>query len=208
MERLNTTWNDFCNQIIQKDLKLEVSSTFVFHEEQTKSELATFGWEIKKSPIGVEKISRQCRSSSPQTFHPDQQGRQKPARSCKYCHKNGHTQNWCPKKMHDEEVRKVWFQMSFRRKTIPIPISSASNLNRRPQNDHTMSHFPDQNDTNNPTNELLSSEELNRQFEAEQFTTLEPAFFSRSIGMSFDIADNPSIDESDDESPDPLPLGY
>ena len=32
MERRNATWNDFCAQIIQKDLILEVSSTFLSHE--------------------------------------------------------------------------------------------------------------------------------------------------------------------------------
>ena len=32
MERPNATWNDFCVQIIQKDLILEVSSNFLSHE--------------------------------------------------------------------------------------------------------------------------------------------------------------------------------
>ena len=41
MERPSATWNDFCAQIIQKDLILEVSSTFLSHEAQTKAELAT-----------------------------------------------------------------------------------------------------------------------------------------------------------------------
>ena len=47
MERPNATWNDFCAQIIQKDLILEVSSTFLSHDAQTKAELATLGQEIK-----------------------------------------------------------------------------------------------------------------------------------------------------------------
>ena len=47
MERPNATWNDFCAQIIQKDLILEVSSTFLSHEAQTKAELATLGQEIR-----------------------------------------------------------------------------------------------------------------------------------------------------------------
>ena len=47
MGRPNATWNDFCAQIIQKDLILEVSSTFLSHEAQTKEELATLGQEIK-----------------------------------------------------------------------------------------------------------------------------------------------------------------
>ena len=47
MERPNATWNNFCAQIIQKDLILEVSSTFLSHEAQTKAKLATLGQEIK-----------------------------------------------------------------------------------------------------------------------------------------------------------------
>ena len=47
MERPNATWNNFCAQIIQKDLILEVSSNFLSHEAQSKAEVATFGQEIK-----------------------------------------------------------------------------------------------------------------------------------------------------------------
>ena len=47
MDRLNATWNDFSAQIIQKDMILEVSLTFLSHEAQTKAELATLGQEIK-----------------------------------------------------------------------------------------------------------------------------------------------------------------
>ena len=65
MERPNATWNDFCAQIIQKDLILEVSSTFLCHEAQTKAELATLGQEIKKNnSIRVERLSRQRRGNN------------------------------------------------------------------------------------------------------------------------------------------------
>ena len=59
MERTNTTWNDFCAQIIQK-----VSSIFLSHEAQTRAEMATLGQEIKKPSIRVERISRQRRSNT------------------------------------------------------------------------------------------------------------------------------------------------
>ena len=47
MERPNATWKDFRTQIIQKDLLLKVSSTFLSYEAQTKAELATLEHEIK-----------------------------------------------------------------------------------------------------------------------------------------------------------------
>ena len=47
MEHQNTTWKDFCAHIIEKDLILEVSLTFLSFEAQTKAELVTLGQEIK-----------------------------------------------------------------------------------------------------------------------------------------------------------------
>ena len=47
MEQPNATWNNFCAQIIRKDLILEVFSTFLSQEAQTKAELATLGLEIR-----------------------------------------------------------------------------------------------------------------------------------------------------------------
>ena len=41
MERPNATWDNFCAQITQKDLLLEVSLTFLSHEAQTKAVYAT-----------------------------------------------------------------------------------------------------------------------------------------------------------------------
>ena len=76
MERPNATWNDFCAHIIQKDLILEVSSTFLSHEAQTKAELATLGQEIKnlRSELKNYHVNAVARTSG--TFHPNQQGRQ------------------------------------------------------------------------------------------------------------------------------------
>ena len=145
---------------------LEVSSTFVFHEEQTKAELATLAQEIKNLRSELKEYHVNAVVVTPQTFHPNQPEGQKPAQFCKCCHKNGHTLNWCRKKTRDEEVRKVRFQMSPRRKTIPIPNYSVRISNRRPQNDQNMSHFLALDYKNSPINECLPDEEVNRQHEA------------------------------------------
>ena len=208
MDHPNATWNNFCNQIIQTDLILEVSSNFVFHEEQAKAELATLAHEIKNLRSEWKEYHVIAVVVTPQTFHPDQQERQKPARFRKYCHENGQTSNCCRKKIRDEEVLKVRFQVSPRRKTIPIPNNSNRISTRRLQNNHNMSHFPELYYKNSPLKDCLPNEEANRQHEAEQFTTPEPVFFPRIIGMNLVMADIPSIDESDDESSDLLPLGY
>ena len=77
MERPNATWNDFCAQIIQKDLVLDVSSTFLSHEAQTKAQLATLGQEIKKPSIRVKRISRQCHSENFTGFSSQSTGKTK-----------------------------------------------------------------------------------------------------------------------------------
>ena len=120
MERPNATWNNFCAQIIQKDLILEVSSTFLSHEAQTKAELATLGQEIKNLRSELKEYHVNAVAMTSRSFHPDQQGRQKLTRFCNYCHKNGHTLNWCRKKMRDEEVRKIRNDMWSKREISPI----------------------------------------------------------------------------------------
>ena len=77
MERPSATWNNFCAQIIQKDLILDVSSTFLSHEAQTKAELVTFGQEIKSLPSELKEYHVNAVAVTSRTFHPNQQGRQK-----------------------------------------------------------------------------------------------------------------------------------
>ena len=126
-------WNDFCAQIIQKGLILEVSAIFLSHEAQTKVELATLGQEIKKLRSDLKEYHVNAVAIISRTFHPDQQGRLKLTRFCIYCHKNGHTLNWCRKKMRDEEVRKTRTDMSSERNISTIKNSSTEQFN---QNDY------------------------------------------------------------------------
>ena len=82
MERPNAKWNDFCAQINQIDLL----------------ELATLGQEIKNLRSELKQYHVKAVAVTSRTFHPDQQGRQKITRFCNYCHKIGHTLNWCRRK--------------------------------------------------------------------------------------------------------------
>ena len=208
MERPNATWNDFCAQIIQKDLILEVSSTFLSHEAQTKAELATLGQEIKNLRSELKDYHVNAVAVTSQTFHRNQQGRQKTTRFCNYCHKNGHTLNWCRKKMRDEEVRKIRNDMSPKGIISPMKNSFTEQFNRKPPNNDAMNDFLDLDDRNSPSFERLSNEEANWQHEDEQFTPPERRLFPRKNGMSFNKAEATSVDESDGESSDSLSLGY
>ena len=208
MERPNAMWNDFCAHIIQKDLILEVSSTFLSHEAQTKAELATLGQEIKNFRSELKEYHVNAVAVTSRTFHPNQQGRQKTTRFCNYCHKNGHTLNWCRKKMRDEEVRKLRNDMSSKRKISHMKNSSTEQFNRKPPDNDAMNDFLDLDDRSSSSIERLSNEEANWQHEDQQFTPPERRLFSGNNGMSFNMTEATSIGESDGESSDSLPLGF
>ena len=187
MKRPNATWNDFCTQITQKELILGVSSFFLSYEEQTKPKLATLGQEIKNLQSELKEYHVNAVAVTSRTFHPNQQGRQISYRFCNYWHKNGLRLNWCPKKMRDEVVQKIHFDISSKRNISPIKNSSTKNFNGKSPNDHTMNSFLDLDDGNSPSNERLSNKEANRQHETEPFTPPERKLFPRNNGMSFDL---------------------
>ena len=208
MEHPDATWNDFCAQIIEKDLVLEVSSTFLSHEAQTKTELATLGQEIRNLRTDLKESHVNAVAMISRTFHSDQQGRQKLTRFCNYCHKNGHTLNWCREKMRDEEVRKIRNGMSSKGIISPMKNSSTEQFNRKPPNNDAMNNFLELDDRNSPSIERLSNEEANWQHEDEQFTLPERGLFPSNKGMSFNMAEATSIGESDGESWDSLHFGF
>ena len=148
MERPNATWNNCCAQIIQKDLILEVSSTFLSHEAQTKAELATLGQETKNLRSELKENHVNAVATTSRTFHPDQQGRPNLFRFCNYCHKNGHTLSWCRKKMRDKEVRKIRNDMSSN--VSPIKNPSTEQFNRKPPNKDAMNNFIELDDRSSP----------------------------------------------------------
>ena len=138
--------------------------------------------------------------------HP--KGKPKSVRFCNYCHKNGHTSKWCRKKMRDEEIWRVQHDISLNKIIAPIREYGTSDSNCRSQHDQNVDRCPDSDDLNIQTNKLLTTEEETCQDESNDLTPPEPTFFSRTNGMSFNMAQVTLTGESDDEQPDPFPLGY
>ena len=183
MECPNATWNIFCAQIIQKDLILEVSSTFLPHEAQTKAELATLGQEIKNLRSELKEYHVNAVAKTSRTFHPDQQGRPKPTRFCNYCHKNGLTINWCRKKMRDEELLcKIRNGVSSKRIISPMKNFSVEQFNRKPPNNDAMNNFLELDGRSRPSIERLSN---------FMFTTLEQLQRLRSDKLHNDLSWSP-----------------
>ena len=127
MENPNTTWNDFFTRIIQRDVSFQVSSNFLTDEEQTKAQMATLGQKEKNLQSELQEHRVNAVEGSSRTVDSNQKGRQNITRFCKYCRTNGHTTNWCRKKIRDEELkrnenertaeRKVTFTQDYKTRT-------------------------------------------------------------------------------------------
>ena len=107
MENPNATWNDFSTRIIQRDVSFQVSSNFLNDEEQTKAQMATLGQEMKNLRSELLEHRVNAVEGNSRTADPNQKGRQNATRFCNYCRTNGHTPNWCRKKIRDEELKRI-----------------------------------------------------------------------------------------------------
>ena len=207
MEHPNATWNEISTRIIQRDVSYQVSSNFLNDEEQTKVQLASLGQEMMnlRSELQEHRVNP---LGNPRLPDPNQKGRQNATQFCNYCRTNGHTQNWCRRRMRDEEIRQVQFDMSLKRNVAPIWDCGTSGFNRGSQYGQNRDRPSDWTDGNNPTNGLLTTEGEAWQDGSNELNPNEPRFNSRADGMSFNMAQFTSTVESDDEMSDPLPLGY
>ena len=107
MECPNATRNDFSTHNIQEDIMLRVCSNFLHDVEQIKTELTTMRQETRNLRTELQEHRVNCMERNSRPWAPTQKGNQKNVRFCNFCHKNGHTQKWCRKKMRDEEIRKI-----------------------------------------------------------------------------------------------------
>ena len=156
MENPNATWNVFSTRIIQRDVSYQISSNFLNDEEQTKVQLASLGQEMKnlRSELQEHRVNALENTWQPD---PNQNGRQNATRFCNYCRANGHTQNWCRKRMQDEQIR-VQNDMSFKRNAAPLWDCGTSDFNCISQYGQDRDRPPDSNKGNNSTKELLTTE--------------------------------------------------
>ena len=188
-------------------MSYQVFSNFFNDEEQTKVQLASLGQKMKnlRSEIQEHRVNA---LENPRQPDPNQKGRQSATRFCNYCRTNGHTQNWCRRRMRDEEIRRVQHDMSLKRNVAPVWDCGTSNFNRESQYGQDEDRPPDWTDGNNPINGLLTTEGEAWQGGSNELILNEPRFISRTDGLSFNMAQFTSTGESDDEMSDPLPLGY
>ena len=142
MENPNATWNDFSTRIIQREVSYRISSNFLNDEEQTKVQLASLGQELKnlRSELQEHRVNALENTRQP---HPNQKCRHSATRFCSYCRINGHIQTWCRRKMRDEEIRRVQYDMSLKRNVAHIWDCGTSDFNRKSQYGQDTERPPD-----------------------------------------------------------------
>ena len=208
VEYRNVTWNDFSIHNIQQDLMLQESSNFLHDMEQIKIALRSMRQELRNLRVELQEHRPNAMKGNYRPWASNQKEKQKSARFCTYCHKDGHTPKWCRKKIRDEEIRKIQNEMPSKSNHVPNQNHGTNAIDRSAQYDQNVDQSPDSDDSNNPTNEHQLTEEETVQDESNEFTPPERRSFSRNSGMNFNLAQISSAGESEDELSDPLPLGY
>ena len=208
MEHPNTTRNDFSTKNVQADVMIQVCSNFLHDVEHIKTELAILGQEMRNLGLELQEHRVTAMEGNTKTWALNQKEKQKTARFCNYCHKNGHTPRWCRKKIRDEETRKTKNEITSTSNQVPKQNHGTSAVDCSAQYDQNVDQSPDSDDGNNPTNEHQPTEEETGQDESNEITPPELKSLSRKGGMSFNVAQVTSAGESDNELSDPPPLGY
>ena len=107
MEQPNATWNEFSTHLINKDVSYQVSTSVLNDEEQNKAQIASLGHELRNTRTKMKEHRINALEGNQKPVGPNQKRRQNAARFCGFCRANGHTPNYCRKKMRDEKSKKL-----------------------------------------------------------------------------------------------------
>ena len=143
MEHPNATWNNFSTHLIHKDVSYQVSTSFLNDEEQNKAQMASLGQELKKLRTDLKEHRINVLEGNQRPVDPNQKGRQNATRFCGYCRANGHTPNYCRKKMRDEEIKKLQNEATAEKK-----VTFTQDYNKRRGPSHGSGNWTSRNDGN------------------------------------------------------------
>ena len=129
MEHPNATWNDFSTHLINKDVSYQVSTSFLNDEEQNKAQMASLGQELKNLRTELKEHRINALEANKRPVDPNQKGRQNATRFCGYCRTNGHTSNYCRKKIRVEEAKKLQNEATAEKK---VTFTQDNNKQRGP----------------------------------------------------------------------------
>ena len=143
MEHPNATWNDFSTHLINKVVSYQVSTSFLNDEEQNKAQMASLGQELKNLRTELKEHRVNALEGNQRPVDLNQKGRQNATRFCGYCRTNGHTPNYCRKKMRDEEIKKLQNEATAEKK-----VTFTQDYNKRRGPSHGSGNWTGQNDNN------------------------------------------------------------
>ena len=143
MEHMIATLNDFSTHLINKDVSYQVSTRFLNDEEQNKSQMASLGQELKNLRTELKEHRLNALEGNQRPVDPNQKGRQNATRFCGYCRTNGHTPNFCRKKMRDEEINKLQNEATAKKK-----VTFTQDYNKRRGPSHGSGNWAGRRDSN------------------------------------------------------------
>ena len=180
----NATWDDFSRHVIDKDLAYQVSATWLNDDEQNKKQIETMNRQLKDLTMAVKENSVNALAIASKPVDVNQKGRQNATRFCGYCRSNGHTPNWCRKKMRDEEIKKVQNEMTAEKK---VTFTQDYNKRRGPSHGSSSSIF---------TKEDQQHMNYAKQIDIAGADQCVPRFQSGSQSLSFPMNSPPKSDKS------------
>ena len=141
MEHPNGTWNDFSTHLINKDVSYQVSTSFLKDEEQNKAKMASLGQKFKNLPTELKEHRINAVEGNHKPIDPNQKRRQNATMFCGYCRTNGHTLNYCRKKIRDVEFKKFQMEASGEKK-----VTFTHDYNKRRGPSHGYRNWTSRND--------------------------------------------------------------
>ena len=109
LEHPNATWNVFSTHIFRKDASFQVSSNFLNDEEQTKTELATLGQQMKnlRTDLQEQRVKAVAGASKPADSNQKSNVKTKCCSILSLMPHQWTNPSWCRKKIRDEELKKI-----------------------------------------------------------------------------------------------------
>ena len=143
MEHPNATWKVFPTHLINKDVSYQISTSFKNDEEQNHAQMASLGQELKNLRTELKEHRINALEGNQRPVDPNQKGRQNATRFCGYCRTNGHTPNYCRKKIGDEEIKKLQNEATAEKK-----VTFTQDYNKKRGPSHRSGNWTRRNDDN------------------------------------------------------------
>ena len=107
MDHPNATWEQFSQAVINKYLCYTVTTALTGGESHADPLIQKMRDDLEGIKLQIKEQMNNTINAVEETVDPNATGPRMATRFCGYCGTNGHTPNWCRKKMRDEEVKKV-----------------------------------------------------------------------------------------------------